>query len=181
MATRNKKLFLLTGVLGTVVLFSLVLYFSVPNIINSEIVKKKVNAYFVEKTGGSIALEKSDIRLFPLPHIVITQVSFAIPKKATGFVQSLDIYPDVWSLVRGDLHFSKLSLESPRFTVALSEDMEKTSLEEIEEKIRSFVHDLTSLAPDLFLTIREGKLDLTKADRLASSFDAIQSKLTASA
>jgi hypothetical protein len=181
MKTRRKILLSLMGLIGTGIVLVIVLYFSLPNIINSEIVKKKVNAYFVEKTGGSIAFEKSDISLLPLPHIVITQVSFTIPKKATGFVQSLDIYPDVWSLVRGDLHFSKLSLESPRFTVALSEDMEKTSLEEIEEKIRSFVHDLTSLAPDLLLTVQEGKLDLTKADRLAFSFDAIQSKLTASA
>ena len=169
------------GLIGTGIVLVIVLYFSLPNIINSEIVKKKVNAYFVEKTGGSIAFEKSDISLFPLPHIVIRQVSFTIPKKATGFIQSLDIYPDVWSLVRGDLQFSKLSLESPRFSVALSEDMEKSSLEEIEEKIRSFVHELTSLAPDLLLTVQEGKLDLTKADRLAFSFDAIQSKLTASA
>ena len=181
MATRNKIRLSVIGLLGAVILLFIVLYFSVPNIINSEIVKKKVNAYFLEITGGSIALEKSDISLFPLPHIVISQVSFTIPKKATGFVQSLDIYPDVWLLVRGDLRFSKLSFESPLFTVALSEDMEKTSLEEIEEKIRSFVHELTSLAPDLLMTVQEGKLDLTKADRLAFSFDAIQSKLNASA
>jgi hypothetical protein len=59
------------------------------------------------------------------------------------------------------VQFSKLSFESPRFTVALSEDTEKTSLEQIEEKIRSFARDLTSTAPAMFVTIRKGKVDLT--------------------
>jgi hypothetical protein len=86
----------------------------------------------------------------------------------------------VWSLIRGDLRFSKVSLESPRFTVALSEDKEKKSLEQIEEKIRSFVQDLTALAPDLLMTVQKGKLDLTKEDRVAFSFDAIQSRLAVS-
>ena len=180
MATRNKILLLFTGSIGTVVLFFIVLYFSVPKLINSEVVKKKVNAYFMEKTGGSLALKKSEIHLFPLPYIVFQQVSISVPNKANGLIQSLGVYPDVWSLIRGDVRFSKLSLESPYFIVALSEDKEKTSLEIIEEKIRSFVHDLTSLAPDLIMTVQKGKLDLTKADRVAFSFDTIQSRITAS-
>jgi len=180
MAKRNKILFLLTGFLGTVVLFFIVLYFSVPKLINSEVVKKKVNAYFLQKTGGSIAFKKSEIHLFPLPHIDFQQVSISVPNKANGLIQSLGIYPDVWSLIKGNVQFSKLSIESPYFIVALSEDKEKTSLEVIEEKIRSFVHDLTSLAPDLIMTVQKGKLDLTKADRVAFSFDTIQSRITAS-
>ena len=135
MATRNKILYLLAGFLGIVVLLCAVLYVSVPKLINSEVVKNKVNTYFLEKTGGSIALKQSDIHVFPLPHIVFQEVNFSIPDKANGFIQSLGIYPDVRSLIRGDLRFSKVSLESPRFTVALSEDKEKKSLEQIEEKI----------------------------------------------
>lgn len=180
METRNKILFLLTGFLGTVVLFFILLYFSVPKLINSEVVKKKVNAYFLQKTGGSIAFKKSEIHLFPLPHIDFQQVSISVPNKANGLIQSLGVYPEVWSLIRGNVQFSKLSIESPYFIVALSEDKGKTSLEVIEEKIRSFVHDLTSLAPDLIMTAQKGKLDLTKADRVAFSFDTIQSRITAS-
>ena len=180
MAIRNKIIFLLAGFIGIVLLFCIVLYFSVPRLINSEVVKEKVNAYFLEKTGGSLALKQSDIHLFPLPHVVFQQVNFLIPDKASGLIQSLSVYPDVWSLVRGELRFSKLSLESPRFTVALSEDIEKKSLEEIEEKIRSFVQDLTALAPNLLMTVQKGKLDLTKENRVAFSFDAIQSRLAVS-
>ncbi len=110
-------------------------FFSVPAYINSGVVKKKVNAYFFQKTGGSIAVEESVIHLFPLPHIDIRQVRISVPKKADGLIQSLDIYPALWPLLRGNVQFSKLSLESPRFTIALSEDKEKTSLDEIEAKI----------------------------------------------
>lgn len=180
MAARNKILFLLISFLVTVVLFFIFLYFSVPKIVNSEIVKKKMNAYVLQKTGGSIALKKSEIHLFPLPHINFQQVSISLPNKANGFIQSVDLYPEVWSLIRGNVRLSKIGFESPSFTIVLSEDMEKTSLELIEEKIRQFVHDMTSLAPDLFMTVQKGKLDLTKADRVVFSFDTIQSRLAAS-
>ncbi len=95
-------------------------------------------------------------------------------------MQSLSVYPDVWSLIRGDLRFSKLSLESPRITIALSEDKEKKSLEQIEEKIKSVMQGLTSIAPNLSISVQKGKLDLTKEDRVAFSFDAIQSRLAVS-
>ncbi len=56
MATRNKILYLLAGFLGFVVLLGIVLSFSVPRLINSDAVKTKVNAYFLEKTGGSLGI-----------------------------------------------------------------------------------------------------------------------------
>ena len=180
MEKRSKISLLLLGLLGIVIVFLIVLFFSVPAYINSEVVKKKVNAYFFQKTGGSIAVEESVIHLFPLPHIDIRQVRISVPKKADGLIQSLDIYPSLWPLLRGNVQFSKLSLESPRFTIALSEDKEKTSLNEIEAKIRAVVRDLTTIAHDSFLTIEKGKLDLTKENRVAFSFDTIQSRISIS-
>jgi hypothetical protein len=177
---RNKKLFLLIGILGTVALLLIILYFSLPKIINSEIINKRVSAYLNEKTGGSIEVEKSDIRLLPLPHIILREVSLSIPDKATGLVRSIDIYPDLLSLIRGKVKFSELTLDAPRFVVAISEDKEKKSLEEIEEKVRSVMHVLTSIAPDAVLRIQNGKLDLTKSDHIAFSFDTIQSGLSTS-
>jgi hypothetical protein len=180
MATRKKMLYLLTGFLGFVVLLGIVLSFSLPKLINSDAVKKKVNAYFSEKTGGSLALGQTEIHVFPLPHVAFRQVSISIPDKANGFVQSLDVYPDVWSLIRGEAKFSKIRIESPDFTVALSEDEEKLSLEQIEEKIRAILRDLTSAAHDLSVTVHKGKLDLTKEGKTIFSFSMIQSKLTIS-
>jgi hypothetical protein len=43
------------------------------------------------------------------------------------------VYPGLWPLLRGDLQISQLSLEAPRFTVAISKDEEKPSLKVIEE------------------------------------------------
>jgi hypothetical protein len=147
---------------------------------DSDMVKKRIQTYVVRETGGTLDFRKAELVSFPLPHITFRQVSFSVPDKATGLVQSLDVYPDIWSLIRGDVTFSKLRIESPRFTVALSEDMEKPSLEEIEEKIRSFVHVVTAIAPDLYMTVQGGKLNLTKNNRVAFSFDTIQSRVTVS-
>jgi hypothetical protein len=62
-------------------------------------VKKKVKDYFLQKNGWSIAFKKSDIHLFPLPHIVLQQVSISVPNKANGLIQSLGVYPDEYSLI----------------------------------------------------------------------------------
>jgi AsmA-like C-terminal region/AsmA family len=177
---RSKIILLPTGLLGIAILLLIVLYFAAPAFINSEVVKKKVSTYFFQKTGGSITFQESGIYLFPVPYIEFRQLRITVPNKADSLIQSLDLYPAVWPLLRGDVQFSKISISSPSFTVALSEDMEKTSLEEIEEKIRAFVRDLTAIAPNSFVTIEKGKLDLTKENRVAFSFNTIQSEITTS-
>lgn len=180
MKKSNKILFLIIGILSTIALIFFALFFSLPKIIDSEVIKKRVNAYLSEKTGGSIAVEKSEVRLLPLPHIHLSQVSLSISDKAHGLIQSIEIYPDVWSLIRGTVKFSELGLESPRFTVVISEEEKKRSLEAIEGKMRSVLQVLNSVAPDAILRIQDGKLDLTKADNVVFSFDTIQSKLATS-
>lgn len=176
----NKILFLIIGIFGTVAFISIVLFFSLPKIIDSEIINKRVNAYLFEKTGGGITVEKSEIYLLPLPHIVLRQVVISIPEKTNGLIQSIDIYPNVWAIVRRDVKVSKISLESPRFTIDISEDKEKKSLEEIEDKMRSFMHLLNSVAPDVVVSVQDGKLDLTKGSRVAFSFDTIHSNIATS-
>ena len=173
MERRTRIPLFLTGLLGIAVLFFIVLYVSVPALINSQIAKNKVYAYFSKKTGGSLSFQQSDIRLFPLPHIDFRQVRISVPNTADGLIQSLGVYPAVWPLLRGNVQFSKLSFESPRFTIALSEDTQKTSLEQIEENIRSFAQELTSAAPAMFVTIQKGKIDLMEEDRIVFSFEAL--------
>jgi len=180
MRLRNKIFFWILGLLGAVALLILALILVIPSFIDSDMVKKRIQTYVVQKTGGTIDFQKAELIPYPLPHIVFRHVSFLIPDKATGQVQSLDIYPDVWSLIRGDEKISKLRIESPRFTVTISEEMEKTSIEQIEEKIKSVLDGLTSMAPNLFIIVQEGKLDLTKKERVAFSFDTIQSRLSTS-
>jgi hypothetical protein len=58
--------------------------------------------------------------------------------------------------------------------------MEKKSLEQIEEKIKSVVNGLTSMTRNLSIIVQDGKLDLTKKDSTAFSFDRVQSRITLS-
>lgn len=180
MRLRSKLFLWILGCLGVAALLILTLILVIPSFIDSDMVKRRIQTYVVQKTGGTMDFQKAELIPYPLPHIDFQRVSISVPNKATGFVQSLDIYPDVWSLIRGDVKFSKLRVESPRFTVAISEEMEKISLEQIEEKLKSLVQGLTSIAPNLFLIVQGGKLDLTKKDSVAFSFDTIESRLTTS-
>ena len=180
MITRRKIFLLLAGLLGLILGLSVVLYFSAAKLINSESVKEKMNAYLIRKAGASITYGNSEFHLFPLPEIIFHQVHLSIPDKAEGYVASLRTYPDLWSLMKGEVQIAKLSLEAPHFTVKISEDMEKPSLEQIEEKVRSVVHYLVSAMPGIRIVIRDGKLEFSEKGKIAFSFDLVQSKLSAS-
>ncbi|MFZ2196452.1 MAG: hypothetical protein WAV13_01875, partial [Thermodesulfovibrionales bacterium] len=180
MSTRRKIFLLLAGLLGLILVLSVVVYYSAAKLINSESVKEQINAYLIGKAGAGITYGNSEFHLFPLPEIIFHKVHLSIPDKTEGSVVSLKAYPSLWSLLKGKVRVAKLSLEAPDFTVKISEDMKKPSLEEIEEKVRSVVRYLTSTMPGLHIVIRDGKLELTKKGKTAFSFDLIKSQLSVS-
>ena len=180
MSIRRKIFLLLAGLLVLILGFSAVLYFSAAKLINSESVKEQIHVYLLGKSGAGIRYGNSEFHLFPLPEIIFHQVNISIPDKAEASVASLRAYPDLWSLMKGKVRIAKLSLEAPQFSVKISEDMEKPSLEQIEEKIRSVVHYLASAMPGLRIVIRDGKLDFTEKGKIAFSFDLIQAQLRTS-
>lgn len=180
MIRRRKILLLLAGLFGLILALSVLLYFSASKLINSETVKEKINVYLLGKAGAGITYGNSEVYLFPLPEIIFHQVGISIPGKAEGSVSSLRVYPDLLLLIKGRVGIARVSLETPHFAIRMSEDTEKPSLEQIEEKIRSAVHYLVTTTPGLNISIRDGKLDLIKEDKTAFSFDLIQSRLRAS-
>lgn len=180
MSKRSKLFLLIAGPLVLIFIFSVVLYFSTAKLINSESVKEKLQAYLLGKTGAGISYKTSELHLFPLPEIIFHQINISMPGKAYGSVGSLRVYPGLWPLMKGKVWIARLTLEAPHFTVNISEDKEKPSLEQMEEKVRSVVHYLVSTTPGLRIVIRDGKLDLTEEDKIAFSFDLVQSRLSAS-
>jgi hypothetical protein len=89
MRLRNKILLWTFTVLGSAVLLFLVLLFLVPSLIDSGMVKKRIQTYVVQETGGTLDFQKAELISYPLPHIAFRQVSFSVPDKATGLVQLL--------------------------------------------------------------------------------------------
>ncbi|MCL5023572.1 MAG: AsmA-like C-terminal domain-containing protein [Nitrospirae bacterium] len=180
MTTRRKIFLLLSGLPALILILSALFYFSAAKLINSESVKERIHVYLLGKAGASITYGNSEFHLFPLPELIFHQVNISIPGKAEGSVASLRAYPDLFSLMKGRVWIAKVSLETPHFTVKMSKDTEKPSLEQMEEKIRSAVHYLVSTTPGLRIAVRGGKLDFMMEDKIAFSFDLIQSRLSAS-
>src|SRR5512139_1086984 len=98
MSTRNKIFLLIAGSLVLILISSVALYFSAAKLINSESVKGKLQAYLFDKSGATIAYKTSELHLFPFPEIIFHQVNISIPGKAHGSVESLRVYPGLWSL-----------------------------------------------------------------------------------
>lgn len=177
MNVRHKLLLPLTSLIF--VLF-VVLFFSTAKLLNSDAVKERIHVYISEKTGVGITYRNSEYHLFPFPEIIFNQVNVSIPNKAEGSVASLSVHPDILALIRGKVGIAKVRLETPHFTLKISEDTEKPSLQQIEEKIHSVIDYIVSTTPELSVDIHNGKLDFKSEDKIAFSFDLIQSRISAS-
>ena len=176
---KGRKIFWLSaGSLGLMFFLVIVLHFSAARLINTDRVKEKMRVMLIEKTGADVTYDIPEFHLFPLPEIIFHHVKVSIPDKAEAFIESLRIYPSLWSLVRGDAWISKISLEAPHITVSITKKKEKLSLTLIEKKLRSIVRYAVTNMPGLIVTIREGKLDLKEAGERAFSFDLIQLRLS---
>src|SRR5512139_2977160 len=147
MNTKRRIFLLLASLTGLIFILFFVLYYSAAKLIDSEFVKEKIRVYLLEKAGTDITFANSEFHLFPLPEIIFHRVGISIPDKAGGSASSLRVYPNLFSLIRGNFAISKVGIEAPRFTFRISKDTEKPTLEEIEEKVRSITHYLVSETP----------------------------------
>ncbi|HSB31319.1 MAG TPA: AsmA-like C-terminal domain-containing protein [Candidatus Sulfobium mesophilum] len=180
MNTKRRIFLLLASLTGLIFILFFVLYYSAAKLIDSEFVKEKIRVYLLEKAGTDITFANSEFHLFPLPEIIFDRVGISIPYKAEGSASSLRVYPNLFSLIRGNFAISKVGIEAPRFTFRISKDTEKPTLEKIEEKVRSITHYLVSETPGVQIVIRDGKLDVKEEEEIAFSFDLIKSRLNTS-
>ena len=182
---RYKKLFYwIIGGLG--ILLALVLIFALlaPKLINLEPLRQKAIAVFHEKTGGRIDYQRVDLSFLPRPCVTIHQANLSIPDKGKGTLKSIQVYPRVFPLLKGQIRFAEIEVEEPDFTMplpAMPENLAEKGASkpgaEVEEVLAGVLAPLALEMPDLIVEVKKGKLNLSIDERPLFSFERVDARL----
>ncbi len=171
----TKIFFWLTGIFA---LFLLAAIYITPGLINSELLKSKIESIASEKIGGSVDFEKVDLSILPRPHATIYKGVIS-KEAASGTIKSLSIYPQILPLFKGKLQIARLLVKSPDFEIDLTGDniksnkKEPLSYEAITRTLNTFIAPLALSAPNLVVVLEGGTLNLLRENQAAFLFEDI--------
>ena len=158
-------------------------YFFAPKLINSELLKGKIETIASQKVKGDVQFQSLNLSIFPRPHLIIHQGSISTTE-AIGTVGSLSIYPELLPLLTGKLQIRKLLVKSSDIQMSISPEVKKTKttgtvrLTEISKKVATFLAaPLVLDHPDLVVVMENGNLNIIKESASVFSMENIDSEV----
>ena len=181
-----KAILWVTAAAGASLGLLIILFLLAPVLVNLESVKQKVVNQFSQTMGGAVEIRRIDLSFFPRPSVMLRGGKIAIPEKISGTFDSLSIYPEISTLLRGKVRIARLTLESPDMQASLPDDLEKMegeglkqfSLKAIDDGLASVVAEVASQAPGLVVSIERGSLTLLKQNKSAFWFRDIDARVS---
>ncbi len=166
----KRKLFICTAAITifTILLFGLAI--ALKSFVNFDAAKTRILSRISETTGGETRCDTLNLRFLPKPHFTITDVYLSIPKRMELNARSLDVYPDIFQLLKGEIKLSRLEIEYPRFKVQLplpgKENPQKQPAEKdpIKTGIGAFIGIMEAAGPQAVITISNGHVTLVFDD-----------------
>ena len=139
-----------------------------PRAISTEPTKTRIRSELSKAVGGALDFDRLGIFLFPRPGVAVHGASITIPETGRGTIESLQVYPRILPLFRGNVHIGKLRIREPAFQLDLAKlpglGKEKTRvwipLEPSMKKAASLFEVLASKVPNLEVELEEGRLEL---------------------
>ena len=104
---------------GALVALVLGLHFLLPSLLNIESVKAKVLALAGQTIPGRIDIDRLRPGLFPLPHLLLVDVHYALPESLQLDAAAVTVYPQVIPLLTGRLRPGAVIVQSPALSVTL--------------------------------------------------------------
>ncbi|MDG5468545.1 AsmA-like C-terminal domain-containing protein [Deltaproteobacteria bacterium IMCC39524] len=167
---------------ATVVIIALLL--ALPSFLNSDSLKVKLNAAIQQKTGGQVDYQHAEFSLLPRLSITLNQVTVDFSGQVQGSVDSVQIGPEFWSLLKGQVRPGRIVLDAPNLTLSLPAPEAKNksqaspmSLRELQSHLKQGLEPLVSAAPELTLLIKNGSLAFNKGIKPFSSVKDLALKL----
>ncbi|GEM_PF-4105049 len=117
MTSRKTISCLLLGCVAAITLLLLVL----PQLIDSDTLKVKLQSTIEQQTGGKVEFRQAELAFLPRPSITLHQVALDIPDKVQGTVVAIQAYPELLDLLTGQVRLAKLILESPEVVLNVTD------------------------------------------------------------
>lgn len=164
-AILRKLLFSAIGVL----LFLVILNWSVPYLIETEMVRDQIHQRFDEQTGGKIKFEHLDLDLLPWPRIEIHKARLSIPPNIQATAETIQIYPNLRALFFSQVSIAAIQLVSGNLMVHLTPALsEPNSANDVLETWPTLQNLQTGLIriPKLRIGLNNSRLQLFKGEQL---------------
>jgi hypothetical protein len=173
----RKVLLWLTASLVALTILALVVVSVLPRLINTETVKRIVEARIAEKLGAHISYRSANSFLLPRPGVIFHNGTITYRDRVRGSFDSLDVRLNGLPLLRGSLRVSSLRLTAPNVSVRLERREEKKmpTLAEVRATLIPLFKTLAEKVPNLDIAIEKGTLTIHEEKRpvlLFSDLDA---------
>jgi hypothetical protein len=166
------------GGLCVILLFAAALL--LPRIVDSQAVRERIRAFLLTKTNGNVAIENIDLKWLPRPAVVVRGASLAFADKISGKIQSIEVYPSILGLLRGQLDISRVEVASPALLVRLPEPGDEPfNIDEIEASIRALIASFATEIPGMIVGVRDGSVEVTIGDRPPVMISELEGRLVA--
>ena len=167
---------------GAAVIVAMLL--ALPFFVNSDALKVKVQAAIQEQTGGQIHYQQAEFSVLPRLSITLNQIKIDFADQAQGSVASVQVYPEFWPLLKGQVRLGRIVLEAPDIILNLPAVESKEgsqasalSLVKLQSHLDRGLEPLISSAPRLNLLIKNGALSVSKNNQPFSSVKGLALKL----
>jgi AsmA-like C-terminal region len=151
-----------------------------PRIVDSQAVKERIQALLLARTDGNVRVENIDLKWLPRPAVVARGASLSFANRVSGKIQSIEVYPSIMGLLRGQLYISRVAVASPALSVHLPEPGDEPfNIDELEASIREFIASIATEIPGMVVGVRGGSVEVRIGDRPPVMITELEGRLVA--
>ncbi len=178
-----KKYYWIGGAAGLLLALLLAVSIIVPRLVDSQWLKAKVQAELASQLDGDVSFQAVELRFFPLPNIVIANLSVEIPDVVSAKVESLEVYPALLPLLTGKVQIVEVQFNQPQLSIILPERAaEKTTKQEPRysdwlEFTSTQLLSLVKVMPGLEVELHNGNIELLDEDQIIFFFKNINGEV----
>jgi hypothetical protein len=166
------------GGLCLILLFGVALL--LPRFVDSQAVRKRIQTFLLTRTNGNVTIENVDLAWLPRPAVVVRGASLAFGGEVSGKIRSIEVYPSIMGLLRGQLDISRVEVANPALLVRLPELADEPfNIDELEANIRGLIASFATEIPGMIVDITGGSIEVRVANRPPVMITDLEGRLRA--
>jgi DNA-binding protein len=179
MKNLKKRLVRISVGVGVVIVFLVTISLVASWMIDTPAIRSRIQQEISQRAGVAVDFQRLSISFFPAPHLVVKKANVSMPEMFDGTFESLQVFPAIMPLFKGEVGLDKLEIESPNFTLPLpatvrdtDKEGEPLSIEAIENQMRSQLGLLAEKVPNI--EINDGSLKFLQDEEPLVTFSDLQ-------